>query len=374
MLIQPSQQHSILVVEDEVELNAAYCEILAAAGFCVQAALDGEEALECLQQWTPDAILCDIGMPGMDGYVLLQHIRASPQWRTLPFVFLTGHTLPAAQVRARMIGIEDYLTKPVDNESLVVAIQYALRRQQQLKAEMQQQVSSLHHRIVGLLQHEFRTPLTFIIGYAEYLMDTSAADLDRETLRVSAAAILDGGRRLQQLIESFLLLADLQNNTLLPSTLRPLPALQLLHTTSLSYETYLTAANLTPIISEQNSTARVNGVEALVGEALRCLFDNAICHQRPESAHLWLSVEVATPYVGFRIRDEGISIPQARLEQLVHPFEQLDQGPYIQPGVGLSLALAAHIAGWHGGKLEVTSEEGHGSIFTLWLPAAPALS
>ena len=205
---------SILVVEDNPDLNTAICEILESYGFRVSSAANGVDALDRLKLVVPDAILCDIMMPGMDGYTLLKHARADSQLRTLPFIFLTARTPLDDKRRAREIGIEDYLTKPVDSRNLVVAINNALRRRQLMQEEMLQQMDALRNRIVGLLQHEFRTPLTFVLGYAEFLMDTTATDFNIDELRASTAAILDGGRRLQRLIESFLMLAELQNRTL----------------------------------------------------------------------------------------------------------------------------------------------------------------
>lgn len=161
-------------------------------------------------------ILCDIMMPGMDGYTLLKHTRADTELRTLPFIFLTARTSVADQRLAKEIGIEDYLTKPVDSNDLIAAINNALRRRQIMQDEMQKQMDLLRDRIVAILQHEFRTPLTFVLGYSEYLLDVTKGQFNIDELRTSAAAILDGGRRLQQLIETFLLLAELQNRTLKP--------------------------------------------------------------------------------------------------------------------------------------------------------------
>ncbi len=158
-------------------------------------------------------------MPRMDGYTLLQHTRADQSLRMLPFIFLTARTLTEDQKRAKGIGIEDYLTKPVDESHLIMAIQNVLRRRTLMEEDTQRQMDALHTEIIGLLQHEFRTPLTFILGYAEYLQESTADNIDIESLRASAAAILNGGYRLQRLIETFLRSADLQRRELSPENL-----------------------------------------------------------------------------------------------------------------------------------------------------------
>lgn len=362
---------SILVVEDNPDLNTAICEILESYGFRVSSAANGVEALDRLKRVVPDAILCDIMMPGMDGYTLLKHARSDTQLRTLPFIFLTARTSLDDQRRAREIGIEDYLTKPVDSRNLVVAINNALRRRQIMQEEMRQQMDALRNRIVGLLQHEFRTPLTFVLGYAEFLMDTTATDFNIDELRASTAAILDGGRRLQRLIESFLMLAELQNRTLESENVENLNALNLLRDIANASRQQLEEAQNAVVIFEQNNTAMVFGDEELLREAIKRLLDNAIRYRRPASARIWLSVEVISTYVGFRVRDEGVGMTPEVVEQFARPFEQFDRDNRTQPGAGLSLALIYHIARLHGGNLEVQSELGVGSTFTLWLPATP---
>lgn len=370
MALEAPQNACILVVEDNPDLNTAICEILESYGFKVISASNGFEALERLKRQIPNAILCDIMMPTMDGYTLLKHARADAQLRTLPFIFLTARTSAADQRMAREIGIEDYLTKPVDSRNLVVAINNALRRRQIMQDEMQKQMDTLRSRIVGLLQHEFRTPLTFVLGYAEYLMDATNSQLDVDELRSSAAAILDGGRRLQRLIESFLMLAELQNRTLESSELENLNAFNLLRDVANSFSQQLAEANLTTVVFEQNSIAMVNGDDGLLREALKRLIDNSIRYRRPESLRIWLSIETSATYVGFRIRDESIGMTPEMVEQFARPFEQFDRDNRTQPGAGLSMALVYHIARLHGGNLEVESEYGKGTTCTLWLPAA----
>ncbi|CAN5625569.1 hybrid sensor histidine kinase/response regulator [soil metagenome] len=371
MSIETPNGASILVVEDNPDLNTAICEILESYGFKVNSATNGSEALDRLKWEIPDAILCDIMMPAMDGYTLLKHARADLQLRTLPFIFLTARTSMADQRLAKEIGIEDYLTKPVDSRNLVVAINNALRRRQIMKDEMQQKMDALRNRIVGLLQHEFRTPLTFVLGYAEFLMDVTANDVNIEELRSSSAAILDGGRRLQRLIESFLMLAELQNRTLESHNLENLRGISLLRDVKHTFRQQLAEANMSIVILEQNSEAVVNGDEELLREALKRLIDNAIRYRRTTSTSIWLSIEVVATYIGFRVHDESVGMPPEMVKQFARPFEQVDRDNRTQPGAGLSLALVSHIARLHGGKLEVQSEQGSGSTFTIWLPAAP---
>jgi two-component system, sensor histidine kinase and response regulator len=364
----------IQVVEDDPHLRMAISETLRSFDFEVETFANGALALAWLEHHRPDLILCDIMMPEMDGYTFLRHTRADPQLRTLPFIFLTARTSQADQRLAREIGIEDYLTKPIDSESLVVAIKNALRRQQAMREEMQQEMEALRNRIVSVLQHEFRTPLTFVLGYAEYLLEAIEGSFDPEELRSSLAAILDGGQRLQRLIESFLLLAELQAYNLKVEDLSDVSAASLWAMAMQGVDLAIRQANLQTVVDDRNSHLLVNINAQLVGESLRRLLDNAVRYSRPEAKTLTLSVEWLAPYVGFRIEDEGIGMTPEQVQTLARPFEQPDRENRTTPGAGLSLALVRHVAKLHGGSLEIKSIPGKGSVFTLWLPISPTAS
>jgi two-component system, sensor histidine kinase and response regulator len=370
MTIENPSPALIQVVEDDPHLNMAISETLRSYDFEVESFANGAEALAWLKKHRPDVILCDIMMPEMDGYTFLRHTRADPHLRSLPFIFLTARTSMADQRLAREIGVEDYLTKPIDSENLVVAINNALRRQQMIRAETQQRMDELRNRIVAVLQHEFRTPLTFVLGYAEYLLEAIETGFDLAELRSSVAAILDGGRRLQHLIEGFLLLAALQNYHLKPEDLRDLTALSLWRHVAQSLALRIQETQHTIQVVEHNATLMINGDPELLEEALRRLLDNALRYTRPESNLITLSVEWIAPYVGLRITDDGAGMTPEQVNALAQPFEQPDRENRNTPGAGLSLALVRHIASLHGGNLTIESVYGRGSTFTLWLPIA----
>jgi two-component system sensor histidine kinase/response regulator len=361
---------SIVVVEDNRDLNYALCEILTSCGYHVRAAHNGYEALDLLDEVRPDVILCDIMMPAMDGYTLLQHTRSDVSLRTLPFIFLTARSSAEDQRRAKEIGIEDYLTKPIDSNDLLIAIENALQRSKLMREEAERKLDDLRNRIVGLLQHEFRTPLTFVLGYAELLANTDAAGINLGELKMAAAAILDGGRRLQRLIEGFLLLAELQNRTLNLGEMERLDAGLLWRDVAQELEDEASGQGLTIFLEAPPTPVYLLGDAHLIEEALRRMLDNAIRYRRPESKVIQLSVNRWATYLGLRITDDGMGIPAERLAEFARPFEQPNREQRSSTGAGLSLAMIKHVALLHGGQLEIESVYGQGSTFTLWLVAA----
>lgn len=360
----------ILLVEDNADLNMALCDILTAYGYCVQGALNGYEALEHLRTARPDVILCDIMMPGMDGYTLLRRTRADVHMRTLPFIFLTALSSTAEQRQAKAVGIDDYLTKPVDSSDLILAIENALNRHRLIEEDAQRKLDELRNRIVGLLQHEFRTPLTLVLGYAELIANTTPTNLNWDELRLAASAILDGGHRLQSLIESFLLLAALQNRTLKPGELESLDATALLEDLAQEFAKAARAANLHLEVVPAPQGTCFTGDEYLIKESLRRLIDNALRYRRPDSRCVRLSVITLAPYVGLCVEDDGYGMRQSTLAEISQPFELAGRDEHTGTGAGLSLALVKHIVRMHGGQVQMESTYGQGSTVIIWLPAA----
>lgn len=117
---------TILVVEDEVILRESIVEILTLENYQVLSAGDGKEALAVIQKTMPDLILCDIVMPEMDGYELLETLRANKKTAFIPFIFLTARIDRESMRQGFTLGAEEYLTKPFVSEVLLKTIRERL--------------------------------------------------------------------------------------------------------------------------------------------------------------------------------------------------------------------------------------------------------
>ena len=122
----------ILVVDDHVAILKAIERVLEAAGYQVLTAHDGIEALGVLQSQPVDMVLADIAMPNMNGYQLYEQVRKNAQWMIIPFVFLTARVMDSDIRYGKRLGVDDYLTKPIDPEDLLATVQGKLRRAEQL--------------------------------------------------------------------------------------------------------------------------------------------------------------------------------------------------------------------------------------------------
>lgn len=112
----------ILIVDDNPTNLKLAAEVLECEGYAVLRAQDAEEAQDILRSTTPDLILMDIQMPGMDGLTLTRLLKANPAYRHVPIVALTSFAMKGDEHKARDAGCDGYITKPIDTRTLPVQV------------------------------------------------------------------------------------------------------------------------------------------------------------------------------------------------------------------------------------------------------------
>jgi DNA-binding NarL/FixJ family response regulator len=133
----------ILVIEDELEMRRNIAALLRFQDYEPIAAEDGRAGVEAARREKPDLILCDVMMPELDGYGVLQALQADVSLARIPFIFLTAKGEKDDLRSGMNLGADDYLTKPVANADLVRAIETRLRRsEQQMQREFKPDFSS----------------------------------------------------------------------------------------------------------------------------------------------------------------------------------------------------------------------------------------
>ncbi|MCV2892738.1 response regulator [Lentibacter sp. XHP0401] len=141
----------ILVIEDENTLRQDIVEELQEAGYHTLAAKDGHAALEILNTAKPDLLLCDITMPGLDGYEVLKKLRLQyPDLSTTPFVFLTALSDPREVIEGKLLGADDYLVKPVDYDLMLATVAARLRQVSRIRTRHKDEISALRRTLSGL--------------------------------------------------------------------------------------------------------------------------------------------------------------------------------------------------------------------------------
>ena len=118
----------LLIIEDDVTMLDLLRVHLKAVGHAVRTASDAADGIRYILAETPDLILSDIAMPYLDGMELLRALRSDPMTMRIPVIFLTGRNDDDTLVKAHQLGVDDFLTKPIQAEDLLSAIDKALKK------------------------------------------------------------------------------------------------------------------------------------------------------------------------------------------------------------------------------------------------------
>lgn len=123
----------ILLIEDDTILRETTAELLELADYEVQTASDGKKGIELAKEYLPEVIVCDIMMPELDGYGVLQTLSQNENTRGIPFIFLSAKTERKDIRKGMNLGADDYLTKPFEEQELIGAIESRLAKMSILK-------------------------------------------------------------------------------------------------------------------------------------------------------------------------------------------------------------------------------------------------
>jgi DNA-binding NarL/FixJ family response regulator len=141
----------ILCVEDEDDLRVDLVDELEEAGYSVIEARDGAQAVAQLDVIRPDLILCDVNMPGRNGYDVLHDLRRRrPELADVPFIFLTALADPREVIEGKRAGADDYLVKPIDFDLMLATIEARLRQVSRMRKKVETEIDRMREALQGL--------------------------------------------------------------------------------------------------------------------------------------------------------------------------------------------------------------------------------
>ncbi len=365
----------ILLVEDDVNLLEGVRNILELDHYDVLTAENGIEALEILHAETipPDLILSDIMMPRMDGIRLLEEVRKEQRWVSIPFIYLTAKGEKVDIQKGKLLGVDDYVVKPYDPDYLLVAIKSRLDRHRKLNDYYSAAMNELKHSILTILNHEFRTPLTFVVAYADMLNSPEPLELSTSELQDYLRGVSVGADRLRRLIENFILLVELETNDArktYQARKAPITDIQMLLLSAWNEITSRDGMTHTCNIQVEASLPHFFGDVQFFKRALVQLLDNAVKFS-PENKVINIGAKMEGNEICVWIQDHGRGIPENEHRKIMESFYQINRPVNEDQGAGAGLAIVKGVVNLHGGRISIVSEVGKGSTFSIYLPVAP---
>jgi CheY-like chemotaxis protein len=216
------------------------------------------------------------------------------------------------------------------------------------------------------VHHELRTPLAVALGYTELLTQGMAGELNadqQEILVVMSQRLFD----LQTIVERIGVLLEAESNSTVRVSLSPAEILAAVSTAQLAAAE---KAQIQLSLISEPDLPPVFGDPKALAQALECLIENAI-RFTPAGGQVTVRIHARPDEVQFEVADTGIGILPDQVAYILNGFYQVDQSDARRyNGLGLGLAIVKSVVHSHGGQLEVKSEPGKGSRFTLSLPSA----
>ncbi|MBL1177902.1 hybrid sensor histidine kinase/response regulator [Pantanalinema sp. GBBB05] len=346
---------TVLIIEDDLLVRESIQDWLEIQGFQVLGAENGSLGIQLAQERLPDIILCDVEMPGANGYDVLTELRHNPLTIGIPFIFLTGRDTKTDFRQGMNLGADDYLTKPCDPQELLTAIASRLEKHQAVQTQTQKQLEDLRSSIALSLPHELRTPLTGILSAVETLR-VLADSIDRATALEIADAVQISAERLHRLIQNFLLYARLEVSA---HTTDITPSSQIITTENPALLIHQTAhqvaeqrrRSLDLQIELQN--VAVAFPEPELRKVLQELVDNAFKFSKSGQS-VQISSRITAETYHIQITNQGRGMTAEQIANL-GAYIQFDRKFYEQQGTGLGLTIAKRLLESYGGKLTIHS-------------------
>ncbi|MBL1178214.1 MAG: response regulator [Pantanalinema sp. GBBB05] len=374
----------VLIVDDNTDMRQ-YLTRLLRQHVHVEAVADGTAALAVIQTHPPDLVLSDVMMPRLDGFGLLQTLRADPRTREIPVILLSARAGAAAIAEGLHAGADDYLIKPFSAQELVSRVNTHLQISSWRGEALHEARSTIRRKdeLLSVVSHELNTPLAAILGWTRLLR----ANLPHPAMLSAALDTIEHSATMQAKLVRDLL--DISRITVgkLRLHLQPTKLESVIERAIAAVTQDATAAGI-DLTWTATTTAVVMGDQERLQQVVCNLLTNAIKFTS-EGGNINVSLITAggradggdqgdggamasSPsldnYAEIRVTDTGVGIAP---DLLPHVFEQFWQAGETSSGkgLGLGLAIAHHIVELHQGTIQAQSVGiGQGATFLVRLP------
>lgn len=350
---------TILIVDDSPSNLSVLFDILEQEGFKVLVMTSGKAALAATEHASPDLILLDVMMPGLNGFETCKRLKAKEATRHVPVLFMTALTDVTDEVQGFAVGAVDYIYKPIRVETVLARINthLSLRKLQQQLEHQNTELNAFAHMVA----HDLKNPLGDVMLLAQTILDdfdTLSETLHKEFL----TGIYQRSEKAANIIQELLLLARIRQEDVPTETLDMNTLVQ----TAQERLRRMVDAYQGRIIVQADTWPLAKGYAPWVEEMWVNYLSNGLKYGGSEP-HLTLGATAqANDQIQYWVQDQGPGIHPEDHKKLFKPFSRLDATD--REGHGLGLSIVRRIAEKLGGRVGVESTLGEGSRFYFTLP------
>jgi len=411
-----STQQTILNVEDTPENRKLVRRILESEGYQVVDAVNALEGIEKAVELNPDLILMDINLPDLDGFTAVTRIRSYSHLKNVPILALTARTISDDRDRARAIGCDGYLNKPIDFDELVSSVAEHITRGHQDEGTVTQREYYLHEQNITLIaelerkfdelklaynrlkhleeaksnfisvaSHELRTPLTVIHSYTQMLQMMPAIQADGGATEL-LAGVAKGVARLQEIMNDMVSVIRVELSDQVVE-FSPVSVRSVIKGVEVERLNKLEGRQLTIETDVPNNLPMINGDSKQLHSALSRIVGNAVKYT-PDGGRITILARMlenkgdsSQSFIQIVVADTGVGIAMEKQKLIFEKFSTAEdvslhstsKTGFMGGGAGLGLTIAKGVISAHNGRIWVESE-GYdkeklpGSKFFILLP------
>jgi len=350
----------VLLADDNADMRE-YVRRLLAGRYDVQAVADGSAALAAALKQSPDLVLTDIMMPGLDGFGLLRELRADARTRTIPVVLLSARAGEEAAVEGLNEGADDYLAKPFSAQELLARVRTHLelaRVRREWVTELERSNKELESFCYSI-SHDLRAPLRAIDGFSEALLEEYAGKLDKQAWHYLQRTRA-GAQKLSEIINDLLELSRVGRGGM---------AKRLVNLTEMAHSEVAALRRINP--RRQVSIEIEDGLSAcadprLIRSVLANLLGNAWKFTAKQGDARIAFGRESGEEGAFYVRDNGAGFDMAYARRLFEPFQRMHRDSEFE-GTGIGLASVQRIISRHGGLIWAEAAVDAGATFRFTL-------
>jgi signal transduction histidine kinase len=360
---------TILVIEDDLALCSNVVDLLEAEGYTALSAENGMVGVQVARAHLPDVIICDVMMPGLDGYGVLEELSRDPLMAAIPFIFLTAKAEKTDLRKGMNLGADDYIVKPFGHADLIGAISTRLAKRAQVTMQFERRLDGLRQSLARSVPHEMRTALSGIfsgVGLLKEEFDT----LSRADSHVLLEIINSSSERLNHLVVNYLGYAEIEIVALQPEMLVRWQSQRSPSADGVvrSVATYKAAKfNRSADLDLEATPATAQVAESHLEKIASELIDNAFKFSKP-GTRVHVASRLEGPLFILSVTDHGYGMTAQQIAE-VGAYMQFDRKLREQQGSGLGLTIARRLAELHKGGMAIESMPGVGTTVRVTLPA-----
>ena len=351
----------IYLIEDDEQLREYTALILSLHDHVVKSFAGGAEMLSACESSMPDLVLCDVKLPGLSGFQILERFRLLEPARHIPFIFISAH-VEREQIRKGMnLGADDYLTKPFTESELVDLVRTRLALHDKRRKTLETHLAEMNARALRCLSHEIRTPLNGVMGGLE-LMQMDKPDTAPEELGIVATSAV----RLERTLLRYLSFMEAASDSL------PLRSQELVNVDTLIVEVASriaeTCSRPADLVVHADCKVRTfyarelsQVVEEIVGNAFQFSDEGSEVQVIASSNHQVLTIEV---------RDDGVGMNDDDFAAIA-PFRRFGNSYSDDMAMGVGLSIARKLVSKMQGELTLARRNPRGVVARIELPAFP---